>query len=230
MNISRGRFSRYTSDEQKDCPAADILRQASPIVILERLRAEYPDAGTMLEFSSTFELLIAVVLSAQSTDVQVNRVTAELFKTYCTPEDFAQIDIEVLQDLIHGVGLNKGKAKNIKRLSSILLEEYQSQVPSDFASLMELPGVGSKTANVMMSVGFNKPGLGVDTHVLRVSNRLGLVREKSADKTEKALKAIIPIDLWSQAHHLFIFHGRKICIARKPNCNQCVLEDICQKA
>jgi len=197
--------------------------------ILDRLRGEYPDAGTMLKYSSTFELLIAVVLSAQSTDVQVNQVTAELFKKHHTPEDFARIDLGVLEEMIHGVGLNKGKARNIKRLSGLLLEKYQSEVPSDFAALMELPGVGRKTANVMMSVGFGQPGLGVDTHVRRVSNRLGLVKEANPDKTEKALKEIIPIEYWNKAHHLLIFHGRKICKARQPDCIHCVLENICPK-
>lgn len=193
------------------------------------MQLEYPDAATMLEFSSTFELLIAVVLSAQSTDAQVNRVTAELFRKYRTPEDFARTDLEVIEEMIHGVGLNKGKAKSIKQLSGILLEKYQSEVPADFDALMELPGVGRKTANVMMSVGFGQPGLGVDTHVHRVCNRLGLVKETNPDKTEKALKAIIPIDYWSKAHHLFIFHGRHVCKARKPDCINCGLENICLK-
>ena len=197
--------------------------------ILQCLQLEYPEAGTMLRFSTTFELLVAVVLSAQSTDAQVNRVTAKLFANCRTPEDFAQIDLGDLEELIHGVGLNKGKAKNIKELSGILLEKYQSEVPSNFEVLLKLPGVGRKTANVMMSVGFNQPGLGVDTHVRRVSNRLGLVKETNPDKTEKALKTIISIDYWSKAHHLLIFHGRQVCKARKPDCDKCVLENICPK-
>ncbi len=197
--------------------------------IIRRLQLEYPEAGTMLRFSTPFELLVAVVLSAQSTDAQVNRVTAELFKNYRTPEDFAQTDLVVLEELIHGVGLNKSKAKHIKGLSGILLEKYRGEVPADFNALLELPGVGRKTANVMMSVGFDQPGLGVDTHVQRVSNRLGLVKETNPEKTEKGLKAIIPINHWSKAHHLFIFHGREVCRARKPDCIHCVLEDICQK-
>lgn len=199
------------------------------IKIIRVLQTEYPDAGTMLKFSSQFELLVAVVLSAQSTDAQVNRVTEKMFEKYRTPEDFALMDIVEMEELVHGVGLYKGKAKNIKNLSKILLEKYDGQVPSDFSALMELPGVGRKTANVMMSVAFKQPGLGVDTHVQRVANRIGMVSEKNPDRTEKALKAIIPVDLWSQAHHLLIFHGRKICLARKPNCPQCVLETLCQK-
>jgi len=183
----------------------------------------------MLEYSTPFELLIAVVLSAQSTDAQVNRVTTELFKTHNTPSQFASMDETELQELIHGVGLYKSKAKNIKNLSRILLENFAGEVPSDFASLIKLPGVGRKTANVIMSVAFDLPGLGVDTHVQRVSNRLGLVAENNPDKTEKALKTIIPIDYWSKAHHLLIFHGRKVCKSRKPNCPECILNNLCQK-
>ncbi|MDD3024765.1 MAG: endonuclease III [Syntrophomonadaceae bacterium] len=197
--------------------------------ILQLLQTEYPDAGTMLKYSSQFELLVAVVLSAQSTDAQVNRVTEKMFEKYRTPEDFASMDIVKLEELVHGVGLYKGKAKNIKNLSKILLEKYAGQVPSEFNALMELPGVGRKTANVMISVAFKQPGLGVDTHVQRVANRLGLVKTKNPDQTEKELKAIIPVDLWSKAHHLFIFHGRKRCMSRRPNCTQCVLENLCLK-
>jgi endonuclease-3 len=183
----------------------------------------------MLEYSSPFELLVAVVMSAQSTDAQVNRVTEKMFAKYRNPDDFALMEVAEMEELIHGVGLYKGKARNIINLSKILLEKYNGRVPSDFSSLLELPGVGRKTANVIMSVAFKQPGLGVDTHVQRVANRIGMVSEKTPDKTEKALKAIITVDLWSQAHHLLIYHGRKICLARKPNCSNCVLETVCQK-
>lgn len=197
--------------------------------ILQMLDTEYPDAGTMLNYSSQFELLLAVVLSAQCTDAQVNKVTQKMFAKYSTPEDFVSLDISEIEGLVHGVGLYKGKAKNIKDLSRILIEKYDGQVPSDFRNLIQLPGVGRKTANVVMSVAFNQPGLGVDTHVQRVANRIGIVRTKNPDQTERELKAIIPMDLWSHAHHLLIFHGRKICLARKPNCLSCVLESLCQK-
>ena len=173
--------------------------------ILDLLQQEFPNAGTMLEFGDTFQLLVAVILSAQSTDVQVNRVTGQLFSRYKTPRDFAEADLEELEEAIRGVGLYRTKASNIQKMAHILLEKYQGQVPDDFDELMKLPGIGRKTANVMMSVGFGQPGLGVDTHVHRVSNRLGLVEEKTPDKTELALKAIIPRRRWSQAHHLLIF-------------------------
>ncbi len=197
--------------------------------ILSKLIIEYPEAGTMLKYSSQFELLVAVVLSAQCTDAQVNKVTEKMFARYRTPEDFAALDILAIEELIHGVGLYKGKARNIKELSRILLEKYDGEVPGDFEALIELPGVGRKTANVVMAVAFNQPGLGVDTHVQRVANRIGMVKTKNPDQTEKELKAIIPIDRWSHAHHLLIFHGRKTCLARKPNCSNCVLESLCQK-
>ena len=197
--------------------------------IIKLLQEAYPDAGPMLKFSSRFELLVAVVLSAQSTDEQVNRVTAQLFASYKTPADFAAMDINELEERIKGVGLYKNKAKNIKNFSIILLEKYAGEVPEDFDSLLNLPGVGRKSANVVLSVAFNLPGLGVDTHVQRVSNRIGIVSEKTPDKTEKALKAIIPRERWSISHHLLIFHGRQVCKARKPDCQHCCIAAFCQK-
>lgn len=197
--------------------------------IIELLQQAYPDAGPMLNYNSTFELLVAVVLSAQSTDEQVNRVTADLFVDANTPADFAAMDIGELEERIKGVGIYKNKAKNIRQLSTILLEKYGGKVPEDFAQLLELPGIGRKSANVIMAVGFNRPGLGVDTHVQRVVNRIGLVEEKHPEKTEKALKAILPEEIWSISHHLFIFHGRKVCKARRPACQDCCIEPYCQK-
>lgn len=199
------------------------------IKIIKLLQQAYPDAGPMLKFSSRFECLVAVVLSAQSTDEQVNRVTAELYKIYNKPADFAAMDIAELEERIKGVGLYKNKAKNIKNLSIILLEKYDGEVPGDFDALIDLPGVGRKSANVVLAVAFNLPGLGVDTHVQRVSNRIGIVSEKTPEKTERALKAIIPQELWSISHHLLIFHGRRVCKARKPDCEHCCIEADCQK-
>lgn len=197
--------------------------------IIEQLQNAYPNAGPMLTFSSRFELLVAVVLSAQSTDEQVNRVTSELFRGANTATDFAAMDSNELEEKIKGVGLYKNKAKSIKNLSIMLLEKYAGEVPGDYDALLELPGVGTKSANVVMSVAFGLPGLGVDTHVQRVTNRLGLVQEKTPERTEKALKALLPIELWSISHHLFIFHGRKVCKARRPDCENCCVEDFCMK-
>ncbi|MGI5920691.1 MAG: endonuclease III [Syntrophomonadaceae bacterium] len=198
------------------------------LLILEALAQEYPEAGTRLKFSSVFELLVAVVLSAQSTDEQVNRVTAQLFKRFNTPQDLAEIELPLLEDLIKGVGLYKNKALNIKKLATIIRDKYNSSVPGDFKQLLELPGVGRKTANVIMSVGFDQPGLGVDTHVMRVANRLGLVDSIKPIEVELALKELIPMNMWGKAHHLLIFHGRKVCKARKPICSDCVIKDYCQ--
>lgn len=206
-----------------------MKKQQRLMAILERLNKEYPDAGTMLNFGSRFQLLIAVVLSAQSTDEQVNRVTAALFKHYPSPQAMASAELEELEEAIKGVGIYKNKARSIKAASQVLIDDYAGQVPDEFEDLLKLPGVGRKTANVVLAVGFNKPGLGVDTHVLRVSNRLGIVCTPSADKTEKALKSLIPQEWWSKSHHLLIWHGRQVCKARNPQCRRCVLEALCLK-
>jgi endonuclease-3 len=173
--------------------------------------------------------MVAVVLSAQSTDEQVNRVTAELFADYGTPEALAAIDLSLLEEKIRGVGLYRNKARHLKKLAQIIVEQHQGEVPSEFDKLLSLPGVGRKSANVIRSVAFKKPGLGVDTHVHRVANRLGLVNSKLPEQTEKALKEQIPEECWSEAHHLLIFHGRRICQARKPQCNNCLIEGLCEK-
>lgn len=197
--------------------------------IIQRLQEAYPNAGPMLKFSSRFELLVAVVLSAQSTDEQVNRVTSVLFTDANRPQDFAEMQLSELEERIKGVGLYKNKARSIKNLSVQLMEQYGGEVPGDYEALLQLPGVGTKSANVIMAVGFGKPGLGVDTHVHRVTNRLGLVQEKTPEKTEKALKTMIPEKHWSISHHLFIFHGRQVCKARRPDCDNCCVEEYCAK-
>jgi len=197
--------------------------------ILDILREAYPQAGTRLKYQNPFQLLIAVVLSAQSTDEQVNQVTSDLFSKYSTPQEMAAVPLEELQELIKGVGLFRNKARHIKELSAILVEKYGGEVPREFNELIKLPGVGRKSANVVMAVGFGLPGLGVDTHVHRVSNRLGLVDAKQPHKTEAGLKALIPRKRWGEAHHLLISHGRAICKARSPQCGSCPLEEICPK-
>lgn len=197
--------------------------------IYNKLKETYPDAKTRLEYGSLFELLIAVVLSAQSTDNQVNKVTKELFKEYDTPEKIAAMDIKDLEEKIKGVGLFRTKAKNIKELVRIIIEKHNGMVPEKFDELLKLPGVGRKTANVIVAVGFNRPGLGVDTHVQRVVNRIGLVSAKNPEKTEMSLKEIIPEKLWGEAHHIFIAHGREICKARNPSCQECIINEECRK-
>lgn len=195
--------------------------------ILKVLEQEFPEAGTRLHFSSVFELLVATILSAQSTDEQVNRITADLFKTLNRAEDYAQLEREGLEPLIKGCGLYHNKARGIVEASRLILSKFNGQVPDTLEQLMELPGVGRKTANVVLAVGFGKPGLGVDTHVHRVANRLGIAASKNPDKTELQLKSKIPESQWGQAHHLLIWHGRTYCKALKPRCASCPLSDLC---
>jgi endonuclease-3 len=203
-----------------------MFRQAE--TVLNILDKEYPDAGTQLHYNDLFQLLVAVVLSAQCTDKQVNRVTPALFARYPDASSMAQAKLNDLEDLIKGVGLYHSKARHLKHTAQILVSQYEGQVPDTFEQLLELPGVGRKTANVIIAVGFDGPGLGVDTHVHRVANRLGLVNTKDRNRTEKELKAIIDPERWNRAHHLLIWHGRQVCKARRPNCAACVLQELCQ--
>lgn len=195
--------------------------------IIKLLKQEYPNADTRLHFSNRLELLIAVVLSAQSTDEQVNKVTPELFSRFNSAQELAAMDIEELEELIRGVGLYKNKARHIKGLAEKIAVDYDGKVPDTFDELLKLPGVGRKSANVMLSVGFDQPGLGVDTHVKRVARRLGITSEKNSNLIEKDLKQVIPVSLWSDSHHLLIAHGRAVCQARKPQCSNCILVDLC---
>lgn len=203
-----------------------MFRQAE--TVLNILDKEYPDAGTQLHYNDLFQLLVTVVLSAQCTDKQVNRVTPALFARYPDASSMAQAKLNDLEDLIKGVGLYHSKARHLKQTAQILVSQYEGQVPNTFEQLLELPGVGRKTANVIIAVGFDGPGLGVDTHVHRVANRLGLVNTKDRNRTEKELKAIIDPERWNRAHHLLIWHGRQVCKARRPNCAACVLQELCQ--
>ncbi len=195
--------------------------------ILETLRSLYPDAKPALIYSNPFELLIATMLSAQSTDNQVNKVTAKLFAKYKTPAELAQLKPEELEEHIKGCGLYKNKSKNIIATCKILVEKYNGQVPESLEQLTELPGVGRKTANVVLSNAFGQDAIAVDTHVFRVANRLGLAYAKDPLNTELQLQQSIPQKYWSQAHHWLIYHGRKICKARNPDCGVCPLEKHC---
>lgn len=197
--------------------------------ILEILAVTYPDAKPALKFTNPFELLIATILSAQSTDEQVNKVTAKLFAHFKTPQEIAQLTQEELEEYVKGCGLYKNKSKNILATCKILVEKYSGLVPDTLEELMELPGVGRKTANVVLSNAFGQDAIAVDTHVFRVSNRLGLACAKDPLETEKQLQKNIPKEYWSQAHHWLIYHGRRICKARKPSCSECPLESLCPK-
>ncbi|MBQ1417344.1 MAG: endonuclease III [Selenomonas sp.] len=187
----------------------------------------YKDAKPALIFHNPFELLIAVILSAQCTDKRVNVTTARLFKKVTMPEDIMDMGLEKLEEEIRDCGLYHNKAKNIMGACQELCNKFQGRVPADFELLMELPGVGRKTANVVLSVGFDIPAIAVDTHVFRVANRLKLAVGDTPLVVEKRLMKAIPQEKWSAAHHWLIWHGRNICKARKPLCHECPLAEVC---
>lgn len=197
--------------------------------ILQVLEDMFPNAECELRHSNGFELLIAVMLSAQTTDKSVNLLTDSLFKKYQTPHDFATADIHELENDLRRIGLYKNKAKNIKTMSEILINEHNGQVPSSQIELEKLPGVGRKTANVVLSVWFHVPRIAVDTHVERVSKRLKLALiNDSTVKVEEKLMRKIPRDQWSQTHHKMIFFGRYHCTSRRPKCEECRLKELCR--
>ncbi len=186
-----------------------------------------PHPKTELVFTNNYTLLVAVVLSAQSTDIGVNKATKALFKIADTPEKMLKLGEKNLKKHINTIGLYNGKAANIIKLSQILLDEFNSEVPEDFESLKSLPGVGQKTANVVLNCAFGHPTIAVDTHVFRVGNRLGFVNETTPEKTEIALLKTIPKKWQTHAHHWMILHGRYICQARKPKCTECKIASFC---
>jgi endonuclease-3 len=196
--------------------------------IIGRLAKEYENARSALQYDGPFELLIAVILSAQCTDKRVNVITARLFPRCGSPAAFADMPVAELEDIIRGSGLFRAKAKNIKATCRMLVDKFAGQVPGDMESLMSLPGVGRKTANVVLSQAFGVPAIAVDTHVFRVSHRLGLAAGADADKTEQELMRLLPKKSWSAAHHWLIWHGRLVCRARNPLCGQCLLADLCE--
>ena len=195
--------------------------------ILRILEEHYTFAEAELDHSNPFELLIATILAAQCTDKQVNKVTPELFAKYPSPEEMVVLTEEELGVMIHSCGFYKTKSRNILQTCRTLLAEYGGQVPKDMESLTKLPGVGRKTANVVLSNAFGKDAIAVDTHVFRVSNRLGLAKAKDVLNTEKQLMENIPKKKWSEAHHWLIYHGRRVCKARKPDCANCFLNHLC---
>ncbi|EOE7159532.1 endonuclease III [Clostridioides difficile] len=195
--------------------------------ILDELEKLYPDAKCELNYGTAFELLIATILSAQCTDVRVNKVTSELFKKYNTARDFANLSIEEISKEIKSCGIYKSKSQKIKDTSEQLCELYDGEVPDSLEKLIKLPGVGRKTAGVVLSNAFNHPAIAVDTHVFRVSNRIGIVDEPNPQKTEFALMEAIPKERWSHSHHVLIFHGRRMCKARNPECASCPIKEDC---
>ncbi len=197
---------------------------------LDEMGKMFPNAHCELNHSNPFELLIAVVLSAQCTDALVNKVTKSLFEKYKRPEDYLKVSLDELQQDIRSIGLYRNKAKNIQKLCQIIIEKYDGQVPSDRDTLMQLPGVGRKTANVVVSVAFGIPAIAVDTHVERVSKRLAICRWKdSVLEVEKTLMKKVPMDEWSITHHRMIFFGRYHCKAQSPKCLECPLLSLCRE-
>ncbi|MDR3288565.1 MAG: endonuclease III [Peptococcaceae bacterium] len=205
-------------------------RDISPLKaqrILHILAELHPDAHCELNFSSPFQLLIATILSAQTTDKKVNAVTEKLFSCYRTPADFRSIPPAQLEKIIHEIGLFHNKAKNILATCRLLEEDFDGQIPRTLEELTRLPGVGRKTANVVLANAFNIPTLAVDTHVFRVSNRLGLAHADNVSLTEEQLKTVVPVEQWIATHHRLIWHGRRVCSARRPDCGVCALNRLC---
>lgn len=194
---------------------------------LKILEETYKGAKPELVFGSPFELLVAVILSAQCTDKRVNMVTSRLFKKANTPEAILAMGLPVLETEIHECGFYHNKAKNILAACQMLCDKYGGEVPNDYDALLALPGVGRKTANVVMSVAFNYPAIAVDTHVFRISNRLKLATGETPLDVEKGLQKSIPKEKWSDAHHWLIWHGRRVCKSRNPLCNECPLAEVC---
>ena len=195
---------------------------------LDILQNIYADTQTALHYKTPFELLVATMLSAQCTDNQVNKVTAELFKEYNTPEKMCRLTQEQLEKHIKSCGFYRNKAKNILAAAKEITEKHNGNVPDSVDELVRLPGVGRKTANVVVSNAFGRDAIAVDTHVFRVANRIGLSNAKTVHRTEMDLMGNIPKELWSQAHHWLIWHGRKICKARKPLCGDCPVNSFCE--
>lgn len=197
---------------------------------LDTMADMYPEAHCELIHENPFELVIAVALSAQCTDVLVNKVTRNLFQKYKTPEDYLSVSLEELQQDIRSIGLYRNKAKNIQKLCRMLLDDYNGEVPNDRDELTKLPGVGRKTANVVVSVAFGIPAIAVDTHVERVSKRLAMCRWKdSVLEVEKTLMKKVPMDEWGVTHHRMIFFGRYHCKAQRPQCEECRLLEVCRE-
>ena len=211
-------------------PSESRAEQARIAEVLRRLEAHYPNPRTELSHRSPFELLVATILSAQATDRSVNQVTPHLFARYPDAAALAKADPEDLYPIINKIGLFRNKARALVGASRMILERFGGQVPRDRESLMSLPGVGRKTANVVLSNAFGVPAIAVDTHVFRVSKRLGLASGNTPERVEADLRSVIPRDAWSDAHHWLIFHGRRVCSARRPNCHDCFLATSCPTA
>ncbi|MCP5303929.1 MAG: endonuclease III [Chromatiaceae bacterium] len=204
------------------------MNKAKRQQIFERLRAENPHPTTELHYSTPFELLIAVILSAQATDKGVNLATARLFPEANTPAAILGLGVDGLKRYIRTIGLYNSKAENIIKTCALLIERHAGEIPADRAALEALPGVGRKTANVVLNTAFGQPTMAVDTHIFRVANRTGIAPGRNVLEVEKRLLRVVPKEFLHDAHHWLILHGRYTCVARKPRCGACVIEDLCE--
>lgn len=205
------------------------LSKQNCLEVKDALLAAYPEEGCALHYGNMFQLVVSVVLSAQTTDVSVNRVTPALFEIAPDAQSMANLDPAEIAEKIHSIGMYKTKSANVSKLAKALVEKYGGEVPGDYDKLVELPGVGRKTANVVLAEGFGQQRIAVDTHVFRLANRIGLVDEPDALKTELALMKVIPEENWTRTHHALIWHGRRVCSARNPQCEGCCIEHLCKK-
>jgi len=205
-----------------------MLRKKEIQSVLKILNQHYGDTGTALSFGSPFQLLVSTMLAAQSTDVQVNKITAKLYRDYPDARSFLQMSVAELEEKIRSIGLYRNKARNILATCRTLVENYDGKVPDSREELVKLPGVGRKTANVVLSVGYRHDAIAVDTHVFRVSNRIGLASAPNVEKTEEQLMKNIPQENWSAAHHWLIWQGRLICRAQNPKCEICPISNFCE--
>ena len=196
--------------------------------IFSLLKKNIPNPSTELKYNSSFELLIAVILSAQATDISVNKATSDLFKIANTPEKISSLSIKKIESLIKNIGLFRNKAKNILKTSKIISQKYSGEIPREREALESLPGVGRKTANVILNTIYKEPVIAVDTHIFRLSNRIKLAPGKTPLEVELKLTKLIPDEFLVDAHHLLILHGRYICKAQSPNCNNCIIEKLCE--
>ncbi len=205
------------------------MNKKQAVEIFELLKKQYPDAKCSLDFNTPFEMMVAVMLSAQCTDERVNKVTAEFFPKYNTPKAFADMPLEDIENLIHSCGFYKNKAKNLKLASQKILTEFNGEVPQTMEELMSIPGVGRKSANVIMLEAFNNPqGIAVDTHAKRISNRIGFSSAKEPQKIEQDLLKLFPKKYYYDANHILIWHGRNTCKSQKPNCENCCIKHLCK--
>lgn len=208
-----------------------MKKKSEVIKIFDILKEYYPDATCSLNFTTPFEMLVSVMLSAQCTDERVNKTTPNLFKNYNTPAQIAVLDLSIIEDIIHPCGFYKNKAKNLKACSQKLIDEFDGIVPNNMEDLMSLPGVGRKSANVIMLEAFNMPqGIAVDTHAKRISNRIGLSSQEEPEKIEQDLLKQVPKEYLKDVNHLLVWHGRNVCTARNPKCDICPIKKYCKSA